>query len=148
MNFLKEKFFKIFLVIGFLVVSFAPTFTMAMSNSVMDGCKLSGERAGDFVALGLNCEEDCKYNTQDSHCGVCCILNAIYTLTDWIFIFLVAVSALMIIYGAFLFVTAGQDPGNVDKAKQLIMYACIGLVVAFFSKALPTLIGVIIGVNA
>lgn len=46
------------------------------------------------------------------------------------------VSVIMLIYGAFLYVTAGANEDNAKKAKTIILYAFIGVVVAVLSYSL------------
>ncbi len=43
------------------------------------------------------------------------------------------VFTLLIAYGGFLWMTAGGDPGKVDKAKGMISNAIIGIVIVFLS---------------
>jgi hypothetical protein len=47
-----------------------------------------------------------------------------------------AVSVLSIIIGGILYVTSSGDSGNVTKAKNTILYAIVGLVVAFLAYAI------------
>jgi len=51
-----------------------------------------------------------------------------------IFLYIIgAVSVIMIIYGGFKYVTSGGDSSGVTSAKNTILYAVIGLVVAVFA---------------
>ena len=47
-----------------------------------------------------------------------------------------SISVIMIIIGGLLYATSSGDSGQVTKAKNTIMYAVIGLVVAFFAYAI------------
>ena len=76
---------------------------------------------------------------------MCCLLNAVYTVTFWIFIGLMALSALMIILGAFTFVTSGGNPDKTTQARNYIIFAAIGIAVALFSRAVPSLVKLIVG---
>lgn len=53
-----------------------------------------------------------------------------------------AVSVIMIIYGGFRYVTSGGDSNSVTSAKNTILYAVIGLVVALLSYAI---VGYVLG---
>jgi len=46
------------------------------------------------------------------------------------------VAVIMIMYGGFKYVTAGGDSNNITSAKNTIMYAVIGLVVAALAQVL------------
>jgi len=62
-----------------------------------------------------------------------------------IFVFLLAIAVIMIIMGAFSFVTAGGDPEKTMKARNYIMYAAIGIAVALLAKAVPAMVKMIVG---
>ncbi len=66
-------------------------------------------------------------------------------VANWATGLLIALSTLFIIFAAFLYVTAGADPGNVDKAKTIIMYAVIGIVVALLSQVVAGVVKAVIG---
>jgi hypothetical protein len=44
-----------------------------------------------------------------------------------------SISMLAILYCGFLFVTAGGDPQTINKAKQILVYALIGMAVAILA---------------
>ena len=76
---------------------------------------------------------------------MCCLLNGIYNITDWVFVVLMAISSLMIIWGAVLFTTSSGDPEKTGNARQLIIFAAVGIAVALFSRAVPPAVRMIIG---
>ena len=47
-----------------------------------------------------------------------------------------AVAIIMIIIGGFKYVTSGGDPNNTNSAKNTIMYALIGLLIAAFAEVI------------
>lgn len=47
-----------------------------------------------------------------------------------------AVSVIVIIIAGFVYVTSGGDAGNTKKAKDMILYAVVGLIVAILSYAI------------
>lgn len=47
-----------------------------------------------------------------------------------------AIAVIMIIIGGLLYATSAGDAGNITKAKNTIMYAVVGLVVAFLAYAI------------
>ena len=77
---------------------------------------------------------------------MCCLINTIYTVTDWVFYVLVVIVALMIVFGGFYFVTAAGDPERATKGRQFIIYALIGLVVALLARLIPALVRFFMGV--
>jgi hypothetical protein len=79
--------------------------------------------------------------------GMCCLVNTIYSVTDWIFYVLMAFVGIMIVIGAFTIITAGGSPEKVTSGRNFILYAVIGMVVAFFARAIPAIVKAVISVG-
>lgn len=78
---------------------------------------------------------------------ICCEQGTLLdTLVDWLFAILLIVAALFIILAAFYFVTAAGDPDKTKKARDFVLYALIGVLVAFAARGLVLFIGKIVGV--
>jgi drug/metabolite transporter (DMT)-like permease len=130
-----------------IVLSFIGAgFVSAADN--LDGCKITRISR---LPTTLNCQTTaqgdgtvvCMY--KDADCGMCCLLNGIYNITDWVFVVLMAVSSLMIIWGAVLFTISSGDPEKTTNARNLIIFAAVGIAVALFSRAIPPAVKMIIG---
>ncbi len=61
-------------------------------------------------------------------------------ITNWVFYIGIILAPLMIIIGAFMFLTSAGEPDKVRRAKKLIIWTIIGLAVILFSKGLISLI--------
>ena len=77
--------------------------------------------------------------------GLVCILNTLNSIIDWIFTALVILVVFFTILGAWTIVTAGGKAENVNTGKNFILYAAIGLAVAFLARALPGIVKAIAG---
>ena len=75
--------------------------------------------------------------------GTICLLNTVNAVTDWAFFILISVAFVFILYAGFLFMTAGTNPENKDKAGQMIAAALVGIVIAILARVIP---GVITGI--
>jgi len=53
----------------------------------------------------------------------------------------------MILYGAYIYITAGDNPKNVQKAQQIFIFACIGLLIVVLSYSAVTLIKTALKIN-
>lgn len=53
---------------------------------------------------------------------------------------LIFVSIMMVLWAAYLYLTARDDAEQITQAKKAIFYAAIGLVVAFIARGFPVLI--------
>jgi len=58
------------------------------------------------------------------------------TIVNWAFYFLLVISAFFLIIAGFYFVTAQGDPEQIKKARNMVLYALIGLAVAVLSRAI------------
>jgi len=93
-------------------------------------------------------DRDGRQDTISAHFdnwGMFCLLDSVMTITDWIFYILLLVSVVMIVIGAFSFMTAAGNPEKAGKAKSLIIYAVVGLVIALIAKMVPSIVRFIIG---
>ncbi len=61
--------------------------------------------------------------------------SAITMIVNYFLFFLGLVATIMIIYGGFLYITAGGDDAGAEKGKKILMYAAIGLIVVLISYA-------------
>lgn len=75
------------------------------------------------------------------------LLNALYGITDWIFVVLIALAGIFVIMGAMNILTSGGDPSKVSSGRQYIMYAMIGLLLAFLARAIPGIVRLIVGAS-
>jgi hypothetical protein len=58
---------------------------------------------------------------------------------------LMVIAVIMIVWGGFTYLTAAGDPEKAGKAKTIIVYALVGIAIALFAKALPSIIKSIMG---
>lgn len=93
------------------------------------------------------CGDACNVETPpaDCDCGVCCLFNMIYNVTDWIFYILMIVAVLMIIFGGFTYITAAGDPEKAGKGKQILTLSIIGIALALIAKIVPSVVRFFMG---
>jgi len=89
----------------------------------------------------------CPFDSATSPCGICCLMNALYTITDWVFIVTIAIVMLFVILGAFTFVTSAGDPEKTKSGRLYITYAAIGLAIGLLARAVPGIVRMVIGVQ-
>lgn len=71
--------------------------------------------------------------------------NLIDSIINFIFSVSLLVVPMMIIVGAFYFVTAAGNPSQVETGKRLVLYALIGFIIILLAKGLVAVIGDILG---
>ena len=80
--------------------------------------------------------------------GIVCLINTVYFITNWVFYFLMLAVIVMVLVGAFYFLTAAGDTTKIKKAGMVITSAIISLIVALLAKAIPVIAKYITGMGA
>jgi len=138
-----KKIFSLLALASFIslgILTFA-SFVQAQTTTegVLEGCTIT--QSG---ALLSGCTTECNFNT-NAKCGVCCFLNTLYNVTDWIFVILVGVASIFVIIGAMNLLMSAGDTTKVSSGRNYIMYAAIGLIVGFLAKAIPAIVKLAVG---
>ena len=68
------------------------------------------------------------------------VVTSMCTVVNWLFYILMVLSVMMVLFAGYTFVTAGDDTEKVSKARKMITYAALGIVIALIAKGFPTLI--------
>lgn len=118
----------------------APVALFAETITTPDSCRMKREiKIGTDITCPMN--QDISIGGDQ---GYCCVLNTLYNITDWIFVVLVILASLFVALGAWFFLTSAGNPEGTTKGRLYILYAAIGLAVAFVAKAIPGLVRLII----
>jgi len=147
-NLLKNKLFKmkkifsILLLVSMMAAVILPALAFAASPAE----PLSECTINNASRLPSGCGT-CNF-AEKENCGFCCTLNTVYTVTDWVFFAVMAVAVFYIILAGFKFVTGGDDPAKVTAARQMILYAAVGIVVALLARAIPVMVRFILSGGA
>lgn len=72
------------------------------------------------------------------------IMILLGSVMNWMFAILLIVAAIFIIIAAFHFVTAAGDPDKTKTARNFVLYALIGVLVAFAARGLVELVRLIV----
>ena len=77
--------------------------------------------------------------------GMYCLISVVYVVTNWIFyLMMIAVVILFVVAGAKYMMSSG-DPEKTKGAKNMMIYAIVGLVVALVAKLVPSVVKLIVG---
>ena len=127
---LKIKSLNKFISVGILsVLMFVFSFGMAFAQPVLDSNapNLETEQVADFDKTSLN--------------------TAIVNIVNY-FIGLVSIMAVvMIVYAGYVYITSGGDEKNTAKAKNMLLYAVIGIVVAILAYSVVTFAKSFLGIT-
>lgn len=144
---------KSFLIIPIAVVMFSlimPVMVLALDEPATK-CILTELKLNDYT--GIRCPTvvtggvDCEFSEDAYDCAMCCTVNTILKATNWIFLGVVTVSAIMAIFGGYNILTAGGNAEQVTKGRDYIRNAIIGLAVALLANAIPAVVSNVLGLG-
>jgi len=141
-----RKILSTLVLVSFLALLIAPVALAQTPPPAVTGCRLRHNLTA-FSVGGFICPASgtCAFDSTTYTCGACCMLDTIYTISDWIFYLVFAVAIVFIILGAFTIVTAGGDPQKVTAGKNYLLYAVIGVLVGLAAKGIPAIARAILG---
>jgi hypothetical protein len=124
-----------------------PEHCKIQATTYIRDCPNPGTEAGNNVLFNETYVNGVATDTGIGISGaICCVFSSISLVVNWIFLALIVVSILMGVYGAFEIVTSGGNAEKVETGRKLILYAIIGLVIAFLVRSIPFIARTIIGV--
>ena len=133
-----NKILGLVFVVGLLFITTSNAFAAAPISS----CTLRHDIVIDEITYS---KHDTIEEGEDDNWGMICLLDSVYSVTDWIFYGLLALVSVLTIWGGFTIVTAGDDSEKVKKGKDFVVYATVGLIVAFLSRVIPSIAEGIVG---
>lgn len=107
--------------------------------------------AGDCINNGTEpdtCflkETATQIDIESAEWGTICLLESVYSVTDWIFYFLMAVAVFMGLLAAKMFTASVGNLERISRAKEVLTLIEIGIVVAALVKSIPIMIRTIVG---
>ncbi len=144
-----KKLFAAILTLVMISLIAAPMIASAQQATAKESCtiKRSYTDIADCATKGKTVgptsgETDCKTNNW----GTICLMETVYNITDWIFYIVLSIAVIFGVISGFMFMTSGGDPTKTEKARNLLMYMAIGLVVAALAKVVPSIVRTMVGV--
>jgi len=146
----------LFLLIGFLTPQIVFSASTTLCCKITRSFKYKGETFSNDQCVGeVNGGTHCYRPDGKELCssityvrdnwGTICLFNAIYGLVDIVFNILLALAILFGLGGAYLILTGGGEPEKINRGKDLIVYAILGVVASFFARIIPSLLSIILG---
>ena len=151
-----KKIVSALTLIGFLGILFVPLMVSGQ-EALKECCVLSRAitlegsscYADDIAAPNNAAAAECgagNYCTESGpKWGMFCLMNTMYSVTDWIFVVLVALAGIFVIIGAMNLLMSAGDTTKIASGRGYIMYAAIGLIAGLLSKAVPALVKMVSG---
>ena len=79
--------------------------------------------------------------------GMFCLFNTIYSVTNWLFYFLIVIAVLFVIIGGAIYMLSAGSSEKAERGKAVIIYAIVGLVLALLAKLIPSVVRLIMGMT-
>ena len=135
-----KRIFGALVLISFLGLLIVPQFASAAIKEPLSQCEIKNSIEARIEDNSkLSCDSTCNFETNED-CAMCCVVNTIYNVTDLVFVILVALSGIMILFGAFNLLFAAGESEKINKGRNYIIYAAVGLAVGFLARAVPALV--------
>jgi hypothetical protein len=77
--------------------------------------------------------------------SICCTLEMVHNVTDWVFYFVLILAVLMLVIGGAFYITAAGDPEKAGRGKMILTLSVVGLVIAIIAKLIPSLVRFFVG---
>jgi cytochrome bd-type quinol oxidase subunit 2 len=68
------------------------------------------------------------------------VLDLMCNFTVYFFYTVIIITTIMVVYAAFLYITAGDDTEKTSKARRTLTYAAVGVAVSLLAVGFPTII--------
>mgnify|MGYP000981244748 CR=1 FL=1 len=137
MNFIKMNFKKLFAIIFLLGFVSVPLIALADKT---ESCIMSESVLTMMERRGYDrCVTNCNF-IEEPQCGTCCLVNTVYSVADWAFVFIMAAAVIMIILGAADYLKSGGDASALQDANKKIVTAAAAIIIALLAKAVPGIV--------
>lgn len=137
-----RKILSILVLGGIIALMASPVLAVEPPKEITK-CKMRHDLTGTgWSDLGIVCpgkSEECPLDSEKFTCGICCLLDTIYTVTDWLFVGIVLLVVIFVLLGAYNLLTAAGDSNKYNKGRDYILWAAIGMIAALLAKSIPAI---------
>jgi hypothetical protein len=131
---------SLLILVAFVV--FSPAVLAETVPSNLDSCTMKHAlNDATWQARGINCpaqNSQCSLNSTSYTCATCCLVDKIYTFTDWIFVGIMIFVTIKILQGGYYILTSAGDDKKLTAGRQNILWALVGMAIALFARAIPS----------
>jgi len=89
----------------------------------------------------------CSFTDLTKDCPACCLMDTLYSVTNWIFVGVLSLVVIFVLIGAFNLLTGAGSPEKIKSGRDFIIYAAIGAIVAALAKVIPAIVKAIFRVG-
>ncbi|MBU0546762.1 hypothetical protein KJ735_01135 [Patescibacteria group bacterium] len=88
-----------------------------------------------IICPGIN--QTCNLASTTQTCAICCLVDKVYTFTDWLFVAIVIFVTIKILQGGYEILTSAGDAAKLTAGRAHILWALAGMAVALFARVIP-----------
>jgi len=107
-------------------------------KTAVENCGGVGETVGSPNSGATNLQENW---------GMCCLVNSVYNVTNWIFYLLMIIVVVMVVVGGATYMLSAGNPERAGKGKSIIIYGIVGLVIALLARLIPSIVKLVVGMG-
>lgn len=139
-----NKFLLASLLIVVAAIAVSPIVFAETVPSNLDSCTLKHAlNDSTWTDRGITCPANgttCPLNSTSLTCATCCLVDKVYTFTDWIFVAIMIFVTVKILQGGYYILTSAGDDKKLTSGRQNILWALAGMAIALFARAIPSAI--------
>lgn len=145
-----KKLAKILTISALFAVLAVPMVVLGQQNSVgpQQGLPESCWITNSNLAKNGSCPgsgQECRFDNSTYNCSMCCLLNSISIITNWLFYILTLIAVVFFIWGGFIYLTSGGNPEKTKSGQNILVFGIIGLAIALIAKLVPAVVRFIVG---
>jgi len=154
-----KKVLSIFILIVLLVGITAPGISSAQKEKPRECCTLRSRvdlgQDGICVEKAIaapdgNAAKACgtsSHTCYNESWGMFCLFNTIYSVTNWLFYFLIVIAVLFVIIGGAAYMLSAGNSERAERGKSIIIFAIVGLALALIAKLIPSIVRLLMGMT-
>lgn len=133
-----KKITNIILLTALLTIALLPVIGYAQAP---DTCEIKADPS-NYVPTDWNCPTsgECVLDSPDMPCALCCTVSMVLYATNIIFVGIMIVVVILVLLGAFNILTAAGDTDKINKGRDYILYAAVGMAIALIAKGVPMIV--------
>ncbi|MDO8743122.1 MAG: pilin [Candidatus Azambacteria bacterium] len=143
-----KKAFLIFFLIVFLGSLLFPLVSLALNNYQADGKTINYE---GLIPCGKSKDKPLEPGESEevrNPCQFCHFFVMFKAILDFALKLVIMIAVLMFVYGGFLYLTGGSNPGQMQTAKEVLRSTVIGLIIIFAAWVIINTVFIFFGLSS
>jgi len=136
-----NKFILASLLLAVAIIAVVPVAFAETVPAELNSCVIKHNLTDStWTSRGIDCpgvNATCALNSTTQTCATCCLVDKVYTFTDWLFVAIVIFVTIKILQGGYEILTSAGDEKKLTAGRSNILWALAGMAIALFARAIP-----------